>query len=173
MPGGRPSKYKEEYCEQATKLCLLGATDVQLADFFEVNPDTIYEWKNKHTEFSEALRAGKIVADMEISHSLYNRAKGYDYTEIIPIKLKETFGGGVSKETVQLVEVTKHVPPDPLCIKFWLTNRQPSQWSDKQKELDPEKKQLLPLQIEGEGKQIPIAESEQEISTEKDERYKQ
>lgn len=35
---GRPTKYKPEYAEQASKLCALGATDAQLADFFESNP---------------------------------------------------------------------------------------------------------------------------------------
>ena len=29
----RPSKYKPEYCEQGRKLALLGATDIQVADF--------------------------------------------------------------------------------------------------------------------------------------------
>lgn len=33
--GGRPTKYKEEYTDQAYKLCLLGATDKEMADFFE------------------------------------------------------------------------------------------------------------------------------------------
>ena len=31
---GRPTKFKEEFIEQAEKLCKLGATDVDLADFF-------------------------------------------------------------------------------------------------------------------------------------------
>lgn len=34
---GRPTKYKKEYDDQAFKLCLLGATDKEIADFFEVN----------------------------------------------------------------------------------------------------------------------------------------
>lgn len=42
--GGRPSKYREEYADQARKLCLLGATDADLASFFEVNEDTVNEW---------------------------------------------------------------------------------------------------------------------------------
>ena len=79
--GGRPSKYDESYNEQAYKLCLLGATDTEIADFFNVATSTIYEWKNIHPQFSEAINAGKIKADMEIASSLYERAKGYDYTE--------------------------------------------------------------------------------------------
>jgi hypothetical protein len=32
---GRPSLYRDEFAEQARKLCLLGATDRDLAEFFE------------------------------------------------------------------------------------------------------------------------------------------
>ena len=42
---GRPTKYKAEYAEQARKLCLLGATDMEMADFFEVSEFTINKWK--------------------------------------------------------------------------------------------------------------------------------
>ena len=38
---GRPSKYKKEFVDQAVKLCKLGATDIELADFFEVNVATL------------------------------------------------------------------------------------------------------------------------------------
>ena len=41
MPAGRPTLYREEYTEQALKLCRLGATDRELADFFDVHVDTI------------------------------------------------------------------------------------------------------------------------------------
>ena len=34
----RPSKYKPEFVKQAEKLCALGATDIEIADFFEVEP---------------------------------------------------------------------------------------------------------------------------------------
>ena len=38
---GRPTKYKEEYAEQAYKLCLLGAKDKEMADFFQVSLSTL------------------------------------------------------------------------------------------------------------------------------------
>ena len=49
--GGRPTLFKEEYLEQAYKLCLLGATDADLADFFGVDEDTINLWKRTHKDF--------------------------------------------------------------------------------------------------------------------------
>lgn len=52
----RPTKYQEAYAEQARKLCLLGYTDAELADFFEVSESTINKWKLDYPEFSESLK---------------------------------------------------------------------------------------------------------------------
>ena len=41
---GRPSKYRDEFPEQARKLCLLGATDEDMARFFEVATSTVKLW---------------------------------------------------------------------------------------------------------------------------------
>lgn len=54
---------KAEYKEQARKLCRLGATDVQLADFFGVTEKTLNNWKNKYPGFLQSLKEGKEIAD--------------------------------------------------------------------------------------------------------------
>ena len=56
MAGGRPSKYKKEYAEQAYKFCLLGATDARLGEFFGVSEQTINAWKDAHPEFLESIK---------------------------------------------------------------------------------------------------------------------
>jgi len=120
---GRPSKYRTEYAEQAYKLCLLGATDKDMASFFDVNEDTINEWKKTHEEFSESLKRGKLEADAVIASKLYHRAKGYEHPE------DKIF----NDQGVPLVVPTiKHYPPDTTAAIFWLKNRQPKQWRDKQ-----------------------------------------
>jgi len=45
---GQPSSYKEEYNDLAFKFCLMGATDVRLAEFFDVTEKSINNWKNKY-----------------------------------------------------------------------------------------------------------------------------
>jgi len=40
-----------------------GFTDLQLAKWFEVNVDTIYQWKHRYPEFAEALKVGKAETD--------------------------------------------------------------------------------------------------------------
>ena len=60
---GKPAKFKTEYCAQAEKLCRLGATDADLADFFGVDESTINRWKDGQPGFCESLKAGKPSAD--------------------------------------------------------------------------------------------------------------
>lgn len=119
-PVGRPTKYEESYNEQAYKLCLLGCTDAELADFFEVNEDTINEWKVKHPEFSVSVKRGKTIADADVAVSFHKRAVGYTYEE-------ETFEGGELTKTV-----VKEMAPDAGAALNWLKNRQKTKWTDKQ-----------------------------------------
>lgn len=121
---GRPTKYKDEYCKQAEKICLLGATDDFLADYFEVDVSTINKWKIDHPKFSESIKKGKQEADLKVAESLYHRATGYSHPEI-----KTATHEGKITDTL---EVTKHYAPDPTALIFWLKNRQPRVWRDKQ-----------------------------------------
>lgn len=121
---GRPSKYKPEYAEQAYKLCLLGAKDKEIADFFGVDEATINRWKDRYPEFCESLKAGKEDADAKVAQSLYHRAIGYEHPEIITA----TFKGKIT----DTMEVVKHYPPDPTAAIFWLKNRQSAKWRDRQ-----------------------------------------
>jgi hypothetical protein len=126
--GGRPTSYREDYAKQAEKLCKLGATDEEMADFFEVAVSTISKWKLDFPEFSEAVKAGKKVADMEVAHKLHERAVGAEWTEEQAIKIKV----GQFEERVEIVEIRKAAPPDTTAAIFWLKNRRPKDWRDKQ-----------------------------------------
>jgi hypothetical protein len=122
-PEGRPSKYKPEFCQLGYNYCLLGATDKGLASFFEVSEDTIHEWKKVYPEFSESLKAGKEQADAVVASSLFHRATGFSHPDT-DIKI---FKGRIIK-----TPLTKHYPPDSTAAIFWLKNRNPKQWRDKQ-----------------------------------------
>jgi len=120
---GRPTEYDPAYVEQAAKLCALGATDYELADFFGVDTRTIYRWKNTYPEFCQSVIAGKEKADDRVERALYNRAVGYTFESE---KVFQFQGQIVRADTVE------HVPPDPSAAKLWLTNRKPADWRDKQ-----------------------------------------
>lgn len=121
--GGRPSKYDPAKTpEQAYKLCLLGATDKELADFFGVSEQTLNNWKSQHPEFLESLNRGKVDADARVAQSLYHRALGYEHPDT---DIRVVNGEIVMTPTV------KRYPPDTVAAIFWLKNRQRGKWRDK------------------------------------------
>ncbi|OPX93998.1 MAG: hypothetical protein A4E53_00161 [Pelotomaculum sp. PtaB.Bin104] len=121
--GGRPTKFRAEYVEQVYRLCLLGLTDAELATSFDVEEQTINNWKIDHPEFFESIKKGREIADSEVVEKLLHRAKGYSHPED-KIFLHE--GQPV------IVPTTKHYPPDTAAAFIWLKNRQSSKWRDKQ-----------------------------------------
>lgn len=121
--GGRKTLYKPEYAEMARKIALLGSTDAELADIFEVSETTIHEWKKKHKEFSEALKKGKILADANVADRLYKKATGYEHEAV---KIFNNNG----EEMV--VPYTEKFAPDTTAAIFWLKNRQRAHWRDRQ-----------------------------------------
>lgn len=121
MAGGRPTKYKPAFVEQAKKACEAGFTDKELADLFGVCVDTINAWKVEHPEFSASLNMGKDVPDERVKRSLYWRAVGYSY-EAVKIFMPAGAKGPVYAPYVE------HVPPDVTAGIFWLKNRDPENW---------------------------------------------
>lgn len=124
MPAGRPTKYRPDYAKQAEKLCKLGATDADLADFFEVNTTTIWRWQSAHEEFCNALKAAKAEADERVERSLYQRALGFEMDSV------KIFMPSGAEEPVY-APYREKIAPDTTAAIFWLKNRRPDQWRDK------------------------------------------
>ena len=122
---GRPTLYREEYTEQALKLCRLGATDRELADFFDVHVDTIQAWKGAHPEFSDALKEGKAKTDAEVADKLFRRATGYSHEAV------KVFLPSGTTEPIYAPYIERYAPDTTACI-FWLKNRRPDLWRDVQ-----------------------------------------
>jgi len=122
---GRPSKYDPAFAVQAAKLAALGATDQELADFFEVEVRTIYRWKHDHDEFCQSLKVGKDVADERVERSLYQKAIGYEQDEV------KIFMPATASEPIYAPFRAK-VAPDTTAAIFWLKNRRSQSWRDKQ-----------------------------------------
>lgn len=137
MPAGRPSKFKPEFIGQATKLALLGATDRDIADFFEIDERTLYRWKHENAEFCQALKVGKEESDNRVEQSLYRRATGYSHDAV------KIFMPAGAKEPIYAPFVEHH-PPDTTAAIFWLKNRRPDAWRDVNKlEIDHETVQRI------------------------------
>ncbi len=117
---GRPTLYRPEYAEQAKMAAKAGFTDSQLAILFNVNEDTIHEWKKKHPIFSESLKEGKDDVDDAVEASLYKRATGFKR------RIEKLDKDGC------VHELFEELPPDPVSMIFWLKNRRKEKWRDRQ-----------------------------------------
>lgn len=117
---GQPTKYHKEYDKQVYKLCLLNATDKQIADYFDVTEQTITNWKKVHPTFFGSIKDGKIRADTEVAESLHSRAVGCSVPDD-----KVFLHNGVPI----IVKGRKYYPPDTAAAFIWLKNRQG--WTDK------------------------------------------
>ncbi|WP_108669542.1 transposase [Peribacillus acanthi] len=97
-----------------------GLTDEQIAHNIGIQRPTLYDWKKKYSDISNALKKGKEVIDRQVENALLKRALGYSYEEVI------------YEEGVETRRVVKEVHPDTTAQIFWLKNRKPSEWRDKQ-----------------------------------------
>lgn len=100
-----------------------GLTDEQIAGNIGINPSTLYDWKNKFTKISEALKKGKEVVDIQVENALLKRALGYEF--------QETRVEKSDKDGTKIIQTLKHVPADTTAQIFWLKNRRPDKWRDK------------------------------------------
>jgi hypothetical protein len=125
MSAGRPTTFRDEFVEQAYKLCLLGATDVEMAAFFGTSEQTLNAWKKAHPQFLESITRGKLQADAEVAEKLYRRALGYSHEAV-----KIFMPAGASEPVY--AKYTEHYPPDTQAASLWLRNRQSAKWRDKQ-----------------------------------------
>lgn len=121
---GRPTLYKPEYADQARRLCLLGATNEILGIYFEVATSTVSLWITTHSEFSDAVKRGRIVADTDVAESLYKSAMGLHIST--EDKLVSDGKGGQ-----QVITLKKQIDPVVTAQIFWLKNRQPKLWKDR------------------------------------------
>ncbi|AJO24794.1 Phage protein [Heyndrickxia coagulans] len=127
-----------------------------------ISRSTLNEWKKKYPDISDALKKGKEVVDLQVENALLKRALGYEYTEkkyeTVEMSEEEYYAcqkAAVSRfklehpeatfEEIQAVELgvprykpvlteekTKEVAPDVTAQIFWLKNRRPDKWRDKQ-----------------------------------------
>lgn len=106
-----------------------GLSDEDIAKSIGISRSTLYAWKNKYNAISDALKDGKLVADLAVESALFKKAIGFTVTDTKTISF-------LDKETGELTEgksevTTKHILPDTLAIMFWLKNRRPDLWKDK------------------------------------------
>jgi len=112
------TEYDPSYAARARDLCMLGCTEMEIANLLGISVGMLRAWRDRYPEFSYAWDDGAYHASTKVLAALYKKALGYDY-----IKWKETKDGMMREQ----VHVEANIPA---CI-FWLTNKHPEQWKSK------------------------------------------
>ena len=120
------SKWRDEYITIIPELIKAGRSILQVAKILKVNPDTIHDWKNTNEKFSDSLTKAQDDYNCgKVEHSMLKRAHGFRYTETT----QEPDEDG---NMVTVKKVRKMVVPETGAITFFLKNRKPERWQDKQ-----------------------------------------
>lgn len=113
-----------------------GLTDEQIAKNMGISRSTLNEWCKKYPDISDTLKKEKEIADIQIENALFERAKGGTHKIKKAIKVKRTFydnmGRKCDKEEVVIAEEETYTPGDTTAQIFWLKNRLPEKWREKQ-----------------------------------------
>lgn len=139
-----------------------GLIDEQIAKNLGIAYSTFKVYKDQFSAFSAALKKGKDIIDYQVENSLLKRALGYEYKEKKSVSVEmsdqefyavrsaaiqkykyehpeatmeeiRAFELGIPKYKMIVVEEkTKEVAPDTTAQIFWLKNRRPDKWRDKQ-----------------------------------------
>jgi DNA-binding XRE family transcriptional regulator len=121
--------FSDTHQKIAFAMAKLGATDKQIAEEIKITEQTFNNWKKDHPDFFESLKTAKQSADEKVEKSLYKLATGYKYTAQKPMVVAV---GNNMGSSIEIAEYTESVQPNSTACIFWLKNRKPSEWRDKQ-----------------------------------------
>ena len=96
-----------------------GLTDEQMAQNIGCRRETLYDWKKKHPNISNALKRGKEVVDRQVENALLKSALGFHYVE-----------DSLANDG-RIKQLKKFQQPSTTAQIFWLKNRKPNDWRDK------------------------------------------
>lgn len=109
--------------------CRNGADNKGICKRLGIAPTTLKRIRKEHPEVNDLLKEGKDEADFKVESALYRRAIGYEVEETTTeVKVSED---GSAQATV-IKKVKKHIAGDTTAQIFWLKNRKPDEWRDKQ-----------------------------------------
>ena len=136
-----PKKYDQWLTEEGllkiTGWARDGLIDKQIAHNMGIGASTLREWKGTFPEVAEALRKGKEVVDREVENALFRSAIGYTQTIRKPVKVRDVeYDPETGRKVREIerwvaVEEESHGLPQVTAQIFWLKNRKPDQWREK------------------------------------------
>lgn len=126
--GEKMGKYEKDVLprlEEIGEWAKKGYTEEDISKELGISYSGFRNYKKQHLELEGVLTENKKIADNAVRAALFKKATGYSYIR----EKKARNGEGklvvMEKETVEVV-------PDTQAAKFWLTNRDPDNWKDRQ-----------------------------------------
>lgn len=131
-----------EWEDDEDKLLLLeswaraGLSDQDIASNIGINVRTLYKWKNRSVRICQSLKNGKEVADYKVENALFKKAIGFTAIDkVVSTKRVVEYKDGKRVREISepvVVEIERYYPPDTVAEIFWLKNRKPELWREKQ-----------------------------------------
>ena len=122
---GKRSKYNASLSPKlAFFLARKGATLAEMGQELGVSIRTVENWMDQHPEFKEAIQRGKSSDVEAVESALLKLALGFTFTEEKIV--------GNQPENREIIKIQKYLPPNVNAIRFYLTNRKPEDWKEKQ-----------------------------------------
>ena len=118
---GKPVKWKNDNVNLVFKLACLGALDKHIADFFQVELQTVNKWKKEHPDFFEALERGRAKANAKVAESLYLNCIDRE----VNVEEVHIYKGEVIK-----VQTKKFIQGDKWAQLKWLSLKAPELYSE-------------------------------------------
>lgn len=142
-------KYNDDFPLLAEGYAREGMIDKEIAAALGISKPTFYEYQKKYPNFLNSIKRGKAPVDVKAENALLKRVEGFEYEET---QVEYDAAAEGEKATPKKIKkVTKRVVPDVAACIFWLKNRKPKKWRDKQKiefggeDGDPIKIEFVPV----------------------------
>lgn len=116
-----------------------------------ISRSTLFEYKNKYSDFSDALKTGREVMDATVEHSLLRECIGYEYEETTTVTtavIDKKTGQVTNLERVEKRTTKKYARPSATAIAYYLNNREPSKWKNRVIYDDENDNGILPKLLE-------------------------
>lgn len=104
-PVGAPTKYEQKFCDLVIEYGKQGLSKAQMAARLNIHRDTLHQWEQTHSEFSDAIK------------------KAVGFAQDLWEERFAQGALGVNEEAQQM---------NPTMMIFLMKNRFPSDWRDKQ-----------------------------------------
>jgi len=132
-------KWKKKYgVEYIRRYAEDGLSEAEIAERIGISERVFKRWIKSYPEISRALYLGRAGADYAVVEALYKKATGYTVNLNKTVKLKRSdFDPDTGKKIRDYEELAtavdqSYIPADIRAGLFWLKNRQPGRWSDRQ-----------------------------------------